>query len=157
MRLLAKKIDIFHEIQFFVKKIKYVMNTNFDVCLGDICRVRIGKNIYDVKIITVTRLYHRAFADPRIVGIYFDVDIEKMDLYIDESRYFYRVKLIDSNDNDTYKIFTSNLKFKNNVLVVSNNHFGIIKEEIFDDNVISENKVYQAYEVLFHEILNIYD
>ena len=39
----------------------------------------------------------------------------------------------------------------------SNNHFGIIEEEIFGDNVISEDKIYQAYDVVFYEIFNIYD
>lgn len=148
----SKKIDYFHEIRLNINGNKYIVNTNLDVCAGDMCKFRIAGKVYETKILTAKRLDNEAIIDPRLIEINFDVDISTFDYYIEDINYYYKVKLLDYNHQNEYKIFASNALFEVSNLVMSSNHFGIIEEVLYDVDEFVEDKVLEAYSVSFNNI-----
>lgn len=160
MLVVSKKIKYFHKIVIEYDNGKNkVMITDFDVAVGDICKIRIGKEIIDTKVVEAKKLKGEHIIDPRIISIAFEVDEFLFDKYDRKNNYIYKVKPINDNYNnyDNETIFTSSVKLPEKTLVVSKNTFGIIDEEIYSTNVIIENEVLKAYQCIINEAVLIFN
>lgn len=156
MKLISKKIDIVHEIQFTIERKVYKMNTNFDVCRGDICEIRMGKKIEQTEIEQAIRLNEKTLIDPRVLKVYFKISSLDFDYKINSNQYIYKVKLINKDRKTEEALFVSDVLLNENNLVISDKNFGIIIEKVEVENCIVEEKIYAAYEVKLNEIKKIY-
>lgn len=162
----SKKIKYFHKLTLeynFInqKTLEYrygnyiEMITNFDVAVGDICKIRIQKDIIEAKVLKAKRLEGEHIVDPRIISISFELDDLSFDKYDENNNYIYKVTPFDNN-NKLEMVFASNVKLPEKTVVISDKAIGIIKEEIFSTNEIIENKVLHAYQCKIDEAILIY-
>lgn len=157
MMLLSKKIDIFHEIKFEYQQKEYTMNTNLDVCVGDICTVRLSNKIIDVIVTEANRLFGEVIIDPRILNIKFECDSNNFDFTTNEYNHIYKVKLMNVGQNGNIKYFVSDTLFNSKTIVFSKSNFGIIEEEVFIENCFVEDCILKAYQVILDKVEIIYN
>ena len=156
MLVASKKIKYIHEISFKVNRRTYKMNTDFDVCVGDICLVSIAKNNYYVPIENIVRKENKEIIDPRIQQIYFDVDTKYS--YIDEyqSKYIYSVKLINNDRSSDYSYFLSDVILLKDSIVISNNNIGVVEGLIDTKIELVNDKVIEVYNKCDQGIYKVY-
>lgn len=152
----TKKLNIIHKIALRLpntSKISYFY-TNFDVCIGDKCILEINKQNYDIEVLEATRIFENVSLSSSVKGIYFNMDLNMPN--INACFFAFKVKLMNYDNYNQYRIFVSNKYFAIDTIVVGYDTYGVIVECLDDLNTNDYDVILSAFVEYDSLITDIY-
>lgn len=147
MLVASKKTKYLHKIKITVNKIEYIMITSYDVCIGDFCKVRLGRKEHMAQVENAIRYSGSAIIDPRIIKIYFELNENDLRDTNNTYKFLYNVKLQNIDRKTEYSNFVSDVNLPIGTIVVSKYNYGIIKEVSSEKEGTYTDKVIKAFKL----------